>query len=156
MNAERFDWVSFFWGAVWWGAWAAAMYLAAFLWLGGCNTAPAAAAGPTGPEKAVTGEWAAALPAGGLVHMSLAASGSYQVTIEPGGYLAERERGSWLLRASRVVFSPKTCERAIGAGDLALVSCTGLDSIPAAAEGDRWPVTMAAGGQLVTLEFHRL
>lgn len=130
------------------------------LWLASCAD-PSAAAGPTGPEKAVTGEWAAPYPdaaaPAGLVLMSLAADKSYQVTIEAAGVPVQRERGAWLLRASRVVFSPATCEEADQAGaPLHLVACTGADSISAAAAADTWPVSFTAGGQLLQLTFRRL
>lgn len=156
----KIDWYEFFIACV--GAICVCVLLTGLGVLGGC-TGAAAAAGPTEAEAAVTGEWAAALPAGGLVQMSLypkrasAPSGAYQVMIEPGAGPMKRERGTWLLRASRVVFSPETCEAADQAGaPLHLVVCGGPDSIPAAAAGDRWPVALVVGGQLVQLNFYRL
>lgn len=139
-------------------AWLPALALA--IWLASCAD-PSAAAGPTGPEKAVVGEWAAPYPdaaaPAGLVLMSLAADKGYQVTIEAAGVPVERERGAWLLRASRVVFMPATCETADQAGGaLHLVACTGADSISAAAAADTWPVNFTAGGQLLNLTFRRL
>lgn len=129
------------------------------LWLASCAD-PSAAAGPTGPEKAVVGEWAAAYPdpdVAGLFTMSLKADKSYQVAAEVNGAPVMRERGAWLVRASRVVFSPATCEEAgSGGGALHLVACTGADSMAVSGGGDTWPVNFTAGGQLLNLTFRRL
>lgn len=154
MKEDRIDLAALSMGLLF-SAWAAVLLVC--LALAACDGGQAAA-GPTGPEKAVTGDWAAEIPdAAGLVRMSLAPSGAYQVTIEPGGTVAERERGAWLLRSSRVVFSPATCEAADQAGaPLHLIACSGPDSIPAAAAGDRWPVSFTAGGEVLQLDFHRL
>lgn len=157
MNAGKLDAASMALAALM-AAWLPALALS--MWLASCAD-PAAAAGPTGPEKAVVGEWAAPYPdataPAGLVLMSLAADKGYLVTIEAAGAPIQRERGAWFLRASRVVFSPATCEAADQAGaPLHLVACTGADSISAAAAADTWPVNFTAGGELMNLTFRRL
>lgn len=130
------------------------------LWLTGC-TSSAAATAPSGPETALVGTWAAPWPdsvsAAGLVTLSLAAGGTYQATIDAKGVPVSREAGKWLIRASRVVFTPATCEAAAAASaGLVLVTCTGPDSVTAAAAGNRWTVDYTSGDQLMTLTFRRL
>lgn len=139
-------------------AWPAVVALC--LWLASC-TSSTASTGPNEPAAAVVGNWAAAWPDTGaqlgLVSMSLAAGGAYQVTIDAKGVPVERETGAWVLRASRVVFSPATCEAAGVAGAaLVLVACAGAYSIPIDIRGSAWSVAYTAGGQLSNVTFHRL
>ena len=128
------------------------------LWLASCADA-SAAAGPTGPETAVVGEWAAPYPTlpDILVLMSLRADKSYENATKAAGVTLQLERGTWLLRASRVIFSPVTCAAIDQAEDLRLIPCTGGDSLSAAVAGDTWPVTLAADdGRILQLTFRRL
>ncbi len=131
--------------------------LALFFWFS-C-TAPAAT-GPA-PEAAVVGEWAAAWPdtaePAGLILMHLGADKAYQVTVEANTTPVERETGTWILRAGRIVFAPASCEAAdVVGGILHLITCTGGDSIAVAATGNRLSVSMVMAGALQHLSFERL
>ncbi len=127
------------------------------LWIASCADA-SAAAGPTGPEAAVVGEWAAPYPTMPdiLVLMSLRADKSYENATKTKGITLQLERGTWLVRASRVVFEPSTCAAIDQAEDLRLIPCKGGDSIAAAAAADTWPVTLTAEGKILELTFRRL
>ncbi len=143
-------------------AWLPALGLS--LWLASCQAA--SAAGPAAPEAAVMGQWVAHYPTlpDILVMMDLKADKKYELaTLAPKGVPIQRERGTWLVRASRVVFSPDTCEAnqgGSGADYLGLVACTGADSIAVNIAADTWPVTFMANEgdatKILQLTFRRL
>lgn len=119
-----------------------------------------AAAGPSAEERAILGAWAGQVDAQGvplLLTMRLEESKSYQVEIQAGGELVERERGTWRLSGGRVYFAPATCDQAddVG-GPLRPVTCEPGDDIPVNIAGDTWTLHFPAGGELVTFELKRL
>lgn len=121
---------------------------------------PEAAAGPSAEERAILGAWAGQVDAQGvplLLRIEFAEAKTYQVEIQAGGELVERERGAWRLAGGRVYFAPATCDQAdqVG-GPLRPVTCEAGDSLAVSISGDTWPVHFTAGGELVSFELKRL